>query len=675
MKYIKIFLASSIVELGTERLSLSDFIRSLNDRYVRRNIYFELIICENISNSLYQARKQQEYNEKICECQYFYILFGQNIGKYTLEEFHVALNHFKQSGTPKIYTYFKKLSDDVTPSQAILDFIKHLDEELGHYYSVFSHIDAIKLNILLELSRDEQIGSTISLQDGYAHVNGDPLLSMAEIPIYRKNACLQQIIEERQELEEEYAELIAILALKPDSQLLKKKMENNTQKRNTLLERQHNIEKEVLSFYSTITQKQQLGENMNWRERKALEMANRGDYEGAKLILKDEQWSKELSLSEAVVANKLSDIKQYISGKRTLIQAIRATGITEAAEQEIIACYKDIVALAEKYTIEMHVLYEYASFLMHHNQHTAAISICERLNHYYAYTQANDEACAGNKYLLACMYYKTNDLSKAEQYHREALSIRAELCNSQRSDALSNYAANCNQFGYLLFRTNRLQDAQDFYSKSIEIFRKLAEQDSKYGTNLALAINNMGILQQQKKDYMSAKSYFSEALDLRRKIATSNTTSALGFLAMGCLNYAKMLTELGDHEVADAYYREAIALYADLCVRDSKFKIDHTIAQYYLATALEATDADEALRLHHSILSQRIELGKTNHEALKADIARSYFSIGKLTSLKDSAQGKSYLEKSYGLWQELYQQAPAKFAEEFSKVDAFMKTL
>jgi tetratricopeptide (TPR) repeat protein len=96
---------------------------------------------------------------------------------------------------------------------------------------------------------------------------------------------------------------------------------------------------------------------------------------------------------------------------------------------------------------------------------------------------------------------------------------------------------------------------------------------------------------------MSAKSYLSEALDPRRKIATSNTTSALGFLAMGCLNYAKMLTELGDHEVADAYYREAIALYADLCVRDSKFKIDHTIAQYYLATALEATDADEALRL------------------------------------------------------------------------------
>lgn len=45
MKYIKLFIASSIVEFAQERASLSDFIRSLNDIYVPRGIYFQLTIC------------------------------------------------------------------------------------------------------------------------------------------------------------------------------------------------------------------------------------------------------------------------------------------------------------------------------------------------------------------------------------------------------------------------------------------------------------------------------------------------------------------------------------------------------------------------------------------------------------------------------------------------------
>ncbi len=34
MKYIKLFIASSVVEFAQERLALSDFIRTLNDIYI-----------------------------------------------------------------------------------------------------------------------------------------------------------------------------------------------------------------------------------------------------------------------------------------------------------------------------------------------------------------------------------------------------------------------------------------------------------------------------------------------------------------------------------------------------------------------------------------------------------------------------------------------------------------
>lgn len=71
MKYIKLFIASSIIEFAQERASLSDFIRLLNDIYVPRGIYFQLTICEDLSNAVAKDRKQAEYNQAIRESQYF----------------------------------------------------------------------------------------------------------------------------------------------------------------------------------------------------------------------------------------------------------------------------------------------------------------------------------------------------------------------------------------------------------------------------------------------------------------------------------------------------------------------------------------------------------------------------------------------------------------------------
>lgn len=159
MKYIKLFIASSIIEFAQERASLSDFIRSLNDIYVPRGIYFQLTICEDLSNAVAKDRKQAEYNQTIRESQYFYILFGRGSDRaddaiYTIEEFDTALDQFRKAGAPKIYTYFRQLPEGESASKNVRDFMNRLDQEIGHYYSTFGNVDTIKLNMLLELTRD-----------------------------------------------------------------------------------------------------------------------------------------------------------------------------------------------------------------------------------------------------------------------------------------------------------------------------------------------------------------------------------------------------------------------------------------------------------------------------------------------------------------------------------------
>ena len=80
MKYIKIFLASSIVEFKHEREEFGTFIRRLNNIYAKRDIYFELIVCEDVTKELHNKRMQDVYNDEIKDSRYFYIIVGKELG-------------------------------------------------------------------------------------------------------------------------------------------------------------------------------------------------------------------------------------------------------------------------------------------------------------------------------------------------------------------------------------------------------------------------------------------------------------------------------------------------------------------------------------------------------------------------------------------------------------------
>lgn len=154
MRHIKVFLASSISEFKDERKEFGDFIRALNNIYIEKNIYYELLVCEDMSNAVSKERKQEQYNLLIEQCDYFYMLIGNGIGQYTMEEFEVALRHFKVYGRPKIYTYFATNESSLDDRIVITKLKKKLETEIGHYYSFYNSIDTVKLNFLMEFTRD-----------------------------------------------------------------------------------------------------------------------------------------------------------------------------------------------------------------------------------------------------------------------------------------------------------------------------------------------------------------------------------------------------------------------------------------------------------------------------------------------------------------------------------------
>ena len=76
--------------------------------------------------------------------------------------------------------------------------------------------------------------------------------------------------------------------------------------------------------------------------------------------------------------------------------------------------------------------------------------------------------------------------------------------------------------------------------------------------------------------------------------------------------------------------------------------------------------------MHLEVLEQREALAETNREALKTDIAKSYFSIGRLMYPTDAQKAQAYLEDARLLWNELYEKAPARHREDYLRVKSFL---
>jgi len=83
--------------------------------------------------------------------------FFTKAGKYTEEEFEGAYRHFKETGKPRIYTFFKNA--DIKTGNAkkqdlnsLWSFQEKLSE-LGHFHTVYDNIEGLKLQFKDQLEK------------------------------------------------------------------------------------------------------------------------------------------------------------------------------------------------------------------------------------------------------------------------------------------------------------------------------------------------------------------------------------------------------------------------------------------------------------------------------------------------------------------------------------------
>lgn len=109
-----IFIASSS-ELKRERMELVDLMQDMNNEQNENGIKLKPVIWETMDSSMRAGRKEDEYLEKLKECQTCIVLFWRTLGEYTLEELDVAIEEKSAGRLPKhVKVLFKEPCEGIT---------------------------------------------------------------------------------------------------------------------------------------------------------------------------------------------------------------------------------------------------------------------------------------------------------------------------------------------------------------------------------------------------------------------------------------------------------------------------------------------------------------------------------------------------------------------------------
>lgn len=151
----RIFIASSI-ELSEDRRAFRELILEQNNAWHDQGAFLKVIGWEYFPDAMSPTRLQDEYNDAIRDCDVFVMLYHTKVGKYTREEFETANAHFRKTGKPRVFVYYKPApaghSSSDEDAKSLSEFQARLNE-LGHFHRDYENTHALQLHFLQQLYR------------------------------------------------------------------------------------------------------------------------------------------------------------------------------------------------------------------------------------------------------------------------------------------------------------------------------------------------------------------------------------------------------------------------------------------------------------------------------------------------------------------------------------------
>ncbi len=395
MHRIRVFLASSITEFSQERILLGDFVRTLNDILVERDVYIQLGKSEDITNAIDLFRKQNQYNEVIRKSDYFFMLIGKAVGAYTMEEYETACGSdkkgmrilFRESPGTEGSQNHQAEAAAVTQPEGLPDagtvmtpagFRERLEEEKRMYMD-FSSPDSMKLTLLMMLSAEEEIAKGLLFRDGEAWLDGREALSLMETPVYQNDEALREMVLRKRALECEYIECLREKGAGEEE--AEKLLEEITQLEKQLAQQENNL----FELFRYINKHKASGD----RERAAQRYLAQGDLAAAIEILRDPLRQSEREAAEEGILRLREHVKAQIRRNREEVLALLGGDIPEKLPDEEAPyiylaemLFKENCRLSEEYLVEFEAIGDYAHWLLCRGRHAEAAKLIQKMELY-----------------------------------------------------------------------------------------------------------------------------------------------------------------------------------------------------------------------------------------------------------------------------------------------------
>lgn len=584
MTTIHIFLGSSLEELRLDREALGNYVRKLNDIYMDRGVYIRLYECEYENAAMVDGRKQEEYNEEIRHSDIFLVLLYNKAGEYTVEEFKTAYKQFQAAGAPAILTCFRQ-DEGYAPEQSVLDFVNALDEQLGHYFKKYTHIDSVKLLLLLQMKL-MHLDVPIEVDNSMVTVDGKMVMTLENIPMWAENSDFQKLKAEYRACEQAYLDAKAATADPLTDSAFLRASEQWQDAKKALRE----LEQELFAIALKIEEKNNDG-TLTARQRKAYELMEQGDAEGADRILDLREILDDVAHKENLVQQGVESLEQNVQEMLQKI-AIKKTQIANPNRfDEIREIYEEAVGLEERRHLKKIAMREYISYLYEQHDYKTAIPLAKRYQQYMTLHGSEKEQAAAAG-LLGLLYSDTNrmDLAKkelqrgedileqlvkekpeayltrmAEQEHLRVKEIREKLAEESPAAYLPSLAMSCNNLGILYKVTNRLDLAEQEYLRAKDIYKRLAEENpAAYLPDLANSCNSLGNLYADTNRMELAEQEYLQAKQIYGQLAEENPAAYQWDLIRSCRMLGILYYQINRMDLEEQELQQAKDIYKQL---------------------------------------------------------------------------------------------------------------
>ena len=525
-------------------LEIGDFIRRLNDCYLDRGLYFTLLTNGEIVDN----------------CDLAFFLFYRKAEQDIAETLDAAMGCHKKNNRPKIITYFKT-DDAQPPTEAIERLKERLGKETDYYYNTYSHIDTLKLGMLMNIKQLDLDGVDIRLEDGKVWQSGEALLFLDHVEMVSGYEDLQRLKTERAALESVFYAAKTKYAENPENSAFYEAYFEAAKRRNEAIKEIHDIETRLYHMIEGMYEQTSQG-RLSKRQVEGYRLMERGLFKEAQVILDFGGIVSESRHDEELVDQAAKRAQVHVNEQLQLISVNSVLLDWDGVDMS----YREAIRLEERYSLSRKATLDYLEFLRNQYRHSEAAELGGKLRRYYQFLGAdapnNEKSYLYN--LLGIIYTDSQRMAEAEGMLKEALEIRIARKDGSQAAIQKDIAIVYNNLGRLYLMQNKFNESCEAQKSAFAIWEKMVADDpDAYEEYLAYSCVNLGAVYNEYEEEQILKESAELHITARKifkKLAAVKPDPHEEYLSVCYVNLGIAYTKLKRYDEAGEQFDAALEI-------------------------------------------------------------------------------------------------------------------